>query len=217
MFDSGKFFLRATRGITILCSDKSVGLEPVEFMWGERRTLLLTDGCVTLRLPCSNDVARVAEYGADQKLLEGIWIAGPFPDSDLNAWALGVVAEALAGWTERGGIHGGGVVIDEEQPFVGILYLAARDNDILEISYGVVPTMRGRGIATRALRLITAWAMTQGEFTSVELRIAENHAASRRVAEKAGFHFQKKFEIYVENTGETYIDLLYSFPPEISD
>lgn len=178
---------------------------------GRTPPALLTDGRVTLRLPNSNDVRRVAEYGGDEGFLEGTWIAGPFPDSDLDVWASKVITEALAGWTECGGIHGGGIVMDEQHSFVGILYLTPRDNNIIEISYGVAPPARGRGIATRALRLITDWAVTQGAFTSVELRIAENHAASRRVAEKAGFRFQERFETYVQNTGETYIDLLYSF------
>lgn len=174
---------------------------------------LLTDGRVTLRLPSPNDAQRVADYGGDEKLLEGIWIAGPLPGSNLEVWASKVISEALAGWTDGGGIHGGGLVIDEDQSFVGLIYLTPRGNDVLEISYGVAPPARERGIATRALRLITGWAMTDGAFTRVELRISENHAASRRVAEKAGFHLQERFEISVESTGETYIDMLYSRKP----
>jgi RimJ/RimL family protein N-acetyltransferase len=158
-------------------------------------------------------VLRVAEYGGDEELLEGIWIAGPLPDSDLSSWADNVITQALAGWTDSGGVHGGGLVIDEEESFVGMIYLTPSGNNGIEISYGIAPPARGRGIATRALRLITDWAVTYGAFASVELHIAENHAASRRVAEKAGFRLQKRSEIYVENTGETYIDVLYSFAP----
>lgn len=175
---------------------------------------LLTDGWVTIRLPRSNDVLRVAEYGGNEELLEGIWIAGPFPDSNLTNWANNVITQALAGWTKSGGVHGGGLVIDAAESFVGMIYLTPSGNNGVEISYGVAPPARRRGIATRALRLITDWAVTSGAFTSVELRIAENHVASRRVAEKAGFHLQERSEIYVENTGETYIDVLYVFAPK---
>ena len=171
----------------------------------------LTDGHVTLRLPTMSDVPTVAEYASDEKLLDGIWIAGPFPGSDREAWASNVITEARAGWIESGGLHGGGLVIDEEQPFVGLIYLTPSENNVIEISYGVAPPARGRGIATRALRLITRWAVTQGSFTNVELHIAENHMASRRVAEKAGFHFQKRLQTHVESTGENYIDLIYYF------
>jgi RimJ/RimL family protein N-acetyltransferase len=174
---------------------------------------LLTDGCVVLRLPSANDRLRLVAYGRDEKLLEGIWITGPFPDGDLDAWASRVIGEALAGWTDHGGVHGGGLVIDEQQPFAGMLYLAPRDNNGLEVSYGVAPPYRGRGIATRALNLIASWATTQAAFNRVELRIAEDNSASRRVAEKSGFRLRERIETFVKGTGETYIDLLYVYPP----
>lgn len=187
--------------------------EPQTISVGRTPPGMLTDGRVTLRLPDSNDVPRIVDYGKDEKLLEGIWIPGPFPGSDLEAWAQNTVSEAIAGWADEGSILGGGLAIDEEQPFVGIINLVPRGNDAIEIGVGVAPPVRGRGIATRALCLITDWALAHGGFSRVELRMDENQAASRRVAEKAGFRLQERFETYVEGTGETYIDVLYSRAP----
>ena len=150
------------------------------------------------------------EYGRDEKLLQGVWVAGPFPGPDVEAWARSVIAQARAGWTDAGGIHGGGLVIDEEQLLVGLIYLSPTGKDGIEVSYGVAPPKRGRGIATRALRLITDWALGQAKFARVELHISQNHAASRRVAERAGFHLRERIETMVQATGETYTDLVYA-------
>jgi RimJ/RimL family protein N-acetyltransferase len=55
------------------------------------------------------------------------------------------------------------------------------------IGYGVAPWARGRGIATRALRLLADWALSAGGVRRLELTTHADNAASRRVAEKAGF------------------------------
>ena len=65
-------------------------------------------------------------------------------------------------------------------------------------------------IARLVARLGTDWALTDAGFARVELRIGENHAASKRVAEKAGFQFKERFETYVTGTGQIYIDILYA-------
>lgn len=117
--------------------------------------------------------------------------------------------ELLAGWTVAGGDHGGGLVIDEREPCVGTVDFLTRAPRVVELTYGVAPPWRGRGIATRAAALAGEWAITEGEFDRVELRIGEDHVPSRRVAEKAGFECIERIETYVQGTGLTHIDCLY--------
>lgn len=169
----------------------------------------LSDGVVTLRLPADDDVDRLARYGADPALLDGIWISGPPPAGDVRAWASAFLRELAAGWTEAGGIHDGGLIVDEREPLLGLIYVAPVDDDAVELSYGVAPPARGRGIATRAARLATDWALGKGGFARVELRIWEGHTASRRIAEKIGFHLAERYETYVAGTGSTHVDVLY--------
>jgi [ribosomal protein S5]-alanine N-acetyltransferase len=171
---------------------------------------LLTDGVVTLRLAEAIDIARLARYGGNEGLLEGTWVGQPATGADVDEWAFESVEQWRAGWTEQGGIEGGVFIVDEQEPFVGIVFLVPRSRDILELAYGVLPSARGRGIATRATRIAANWVLTDGGFAQVLLRIGENHAVSRRVAEKAGFRFEERFETYVTGTGETYIDVLYT-------
>jgi RimJ/RimL family protein N-acetyltransferase len=169
----------------------------------------LSDGVVTLRLPVAEDVDRAANFAADPALLEGVWIPGPQPGENITEWAARFIEELSVGWTTVGGIYGGGFIVDESRPFVGIVYVIRRAEDVVELAYGVAPPARGRGIATRAARIAADWALTDGGFAQVELRIGSDHAESRRVAEKAGFRFKERFLTYVEGTGETCEDVLY--------
>jgi len=169
----------------------------------------LSDGVVRLRIPTLADIDRVAQYGADRMLVEGNWIPGPRPGQDLHEWASAFVQELLAGWTAVGGIHGGGLIVDEREPFLGIAYLAPRSAVAVELSYGVAPYARGRGIATRATRLATEWALTEGGFEQVELRIDKEHHESRGVSEKAGFSFVERCLTYIEGAGRAAEDMLY--------
>jgi RimJ/RimL family protein N-acetyltransferase len=55
-----------------------------------------------------------------------------------------------------------------------------------EASYWTFPQFRRRGYATRALRLLAAWASGLG-VDRVELHGEPDNVASRRVAERSGF------------------------------
>lgn len=54
------------------------------------------------------------------------------------------------------------------------------------VGYSMLPDFRGRGIATRAVRLISAWAFAIG-VRRVTAGTAPDNIASQRVLEKAGF------------------------------
>jgi ribosomal-protein-alanine N-acetyltransferase len=56
-----------------------------------------------------------------------------------------------------------------------------------EIGYWVHPDARGRGVVSEAVRLVTQYAQNSGLVTSVLIRCAKGNAASRRVAERAGY------------------------------
>jgi RimJ/RimL family protein N-acetyltransferase len=56
------------------------------------------------------------------------------------------------------------------------------------IGYWVAREARGQGICTRALRLLSRWALDELELQRLELITDPDNAASQRVAEKVGFH-----------------------------
>ncbi len=55
------------------------------------------------------------------------------------------------------------------------------------IGYWVAAPVRGRGVCTRALALLSAWALAELELERLELFTDPDNRASQRVAEKVGF------------------------------
>ncbi|HVU78756.1 MAG TPA: GNAT family protein [Gaiellaceae bacterium] len=56
-----------------------------------------------------------------------------------------------------------------------------------EIGYVLSRAARGRGVATRAVGLLTEWGFGELALERIELRIDDRNAASKRVAERAGY------------------------------
>jgi RimJ/RimL family protein N-acetyltransferase len=99
-------------------------------------------------------------------------------------------------WLERyeqaheDGTRAGFAIVDEASAaFLGLaaLVLLDREGRQAEAGYIVAPAARGRGIAARALRLLTEWALTELALERVELRIGTDNVPSLRVAERCGF------------------------------
>ena len=70
---------------------------------------------------------------------------------------------------------------------VGGVNLRLGDHAVAEISYFLRASARGRGFATRAVRLVARWAFDELAIERIELRAHPDNAASRLVADRAGF------------------------------
>ena len=73
--------------------------------------------------------------------------------------------------------------------FVGMAGFVKLDLDArqAEAGYVVAPAARGRGLARRALALLTAWGFGELELVRIELRIDVTNEPSLAVARRAGF------------------------------
>jgi RimJ/RimL family protein N-acetyltransferase len=91
------------------------------------------------------------------------------------------------GW--RDGSRAGFAIVGSDGTFLGMAAYVRLDLDAREgeIGYIVAPTGRGRGVATRALRLLTDWGLDDLELERVELRIDVENGPSEIVAERAGY------------------------------
>ena len=69
---------------------------------------------------------------------------------------------------------------------VGLL-VDRHDADRAEIGYWVVPAERRRGVAVRALGLLSRWAVTEGGYARLDLQAALTNTASIRAAQRCGF------------------------------
>jgi RimJ/RimL family protein N-acetyltransferase len=75
--------------------------------------------------------------------------------------------------------------------FAGSLHLRrSGPPGVGDIGFVVHPAFRGRGYATRALRLVSAWCFEHGGFARLELGAKADNVASQRTAAAAGFRLE---------------------------
>ena len=86
------------------------------------------------------------------------------------------------------GTKEGFAALDASGEFLGLALVPSidRESGEAELGYMVVPSARGRGVATAILRELTAWALREG-VQRCELIISGGNVASERVAERAGY------------------------------
>ncbi|MEA2461751.1 MAG: hypothetical protein QOH90_1928 [Actinomycetota bacterium] len=161
---------------------------------------------VPLDLEVSDDMAAL---GDDPDALRFTYISAPFGREEARAW----IQRYLDGWQE--GSRAGFSVQTPEGGFLGMmsiihLHLDEREG---ELGYIIAPHARGKGVATRALSLLTAWAFESLGLERAELRIASGNAGSVAVAERCGYSLEGTMRsLYFKNgiRGDT---LIYSRLP----
>jgi RimJ/RimL family protein N-acetyltransferase len=144
----------------------------------------LADGQIVLRplgnryIPEFDRLLEVADVRANTRVP-----SNPPPDFG-TTWA----ALYEAGWAEgdRFGFAIHDRNGDEFLGFAGFVDLHL-DQAEGELGYVLLPEGRGRGAATRALRLLTPWGFEVLRLQRIELVIADGNVASERVAERTGF------------------------------
>jgi RimJ/RimL family protein N-acetyltransferase len=97
------------------------------------------------------------------------------------------IARYEKGWRE--GSRAGFAIEAHDGEFLGLGLFVQIDRDGRqgEIGYVVGSAARGRGVATRVLRLLTEWGFSQLGLERIELWIDVTNTGSERVAERAGY------------------------------
>ncbi len=97
------------------------------------------------------------------------------------------IARYERGWGE--GSRAGFAILDHAGEIVGFatIFGLEEPGGEAEIGYFVAPEARGRGVAGRAVALLTRWGFDTLGLERIELRIDSENGASTRVAERAGY------------------------------
>jgi RimJ/RimL family protein N-acetyltransferase len=97
------------------------------------------------------------------------------------------IARYQAAWRE--GTRAGFAIESHDGEFLGLGMVVEIDWDGRqgEIGYVLTPAARGRGTATRTVRLLTDWGFEALGLERLELRIDVSNPASERFAERAGY------------------------------
>jgi RimJ/RimL family protein N-acetyltransferase len=141
----------------------------------------ITDGVVVLRELREGDRAVVLSTMRDAVVAQWLNMPGAPSDRDFDS-LLRVVREGRASGdridytvTEAG-----------EDVSLGAVIASRRHRDNWEIAYLARGEGRGRGVMTRAVRLLCDWLLEQG-VGRIELRTHPDNEASQKLAQRVGF------------------------------
>ncbi len=165
-------------------------------MTGTLAAPVLRDGVVTLRDHRLDDTEDLVATCTDPRSARWTTVPVPYGAADAHAWVTDV---APAGWRDG---TGWSWAIEVDGRFAG--NLAIRPRPVPDVGYMVAPWARGRGVATRAVRLVTRWAFDERELPIVHWTALAGNLASWRVAHSCGFTFHGVRPLAVEQRGELH-------------
>jgi len=125
-----------------------------------------------------------------------------FQDPEIQHWnlrTLGSITEAEAlirawrqGW--RRSVAASWAIVRTERTSAVLGQIGFRSlflaEGLAEVSYWVIPTERGHGLATRAAGVLAKWGMAQLALERIELVHSVRNVASCHVALRAGYEFE---------------------------
>jgi len=143
----------------------------------------LTDGDIRLQPIDERFVPGFARLLTDPDVIRTTRVPPQPPPGFASTW----VGRYVEGW--RDGTRAGFAVLSAQGEFLGFTAIVDLQSEARqgEIGYVVAKEARGRGIATRSLRLVTDWALDTLGLLRVELHIDPANIASVRVAERCGY------------------------------
>lgn len=158
-----------------------------------------TDGAITLRPWSETDVPAVAAACQDPEIPRWVPIPWPYAERDAREWIAGQPGRRAAGEAVEFA-----VVDATTGELLGSIGLNEFDwdNRRASVGYWVVANHRRKGVATRALRLISGWALDVLSLGRLQLNPYLGNIVSERVAERAGFVKEGVLRSYVESRGE---------------
>jgi len=156
---------------------------------------VLTDGVIILNAYTDDDIpAHLAGEDEETARRFGWW-----PQTSTEA----TVRDAFSCWAHHWETGGPTRTFAARQAatrrLVGGCELRLQPDRTAQVSYWTSASQRRRGHATKALSLLLQYARSIG-VTQAEADVATDNLASRRVAEKAGFHLVSTF-IAEDGTG----------------
>jgi RimJ/RimL family protein N-acetyltransferase len=155
----------------------------------------LSDGMVTLRPWTPGDVPEVTLACRDPEIVR--WTT-QIPEDYTEQHARSWIESTSAGWAKGNAEF----AITETQTNVlaGAIGLFARESWVAEIGYWMAAPFRNRGLATRALALVSDWGHSLG-FVRLQLMMLPGNEASARIAAKAGFNEEGLLRAYAKQRG----------------
>lgn len=145
----------------------------------------LSDGVVALRPLRNDDIPIMAAWGRDPVIVR--WTAVPADQSERSVRAYAVRAEEAR---QLGVMVALSIVDASSGGLLGSCDVRCpdpTDSAIGELGYVVRAEARGQGVATRAVRLLTGWSLSELGMRRIQALVHPDNGASTRVLEHLGF------------------------------
>jgi len=163
----------------------------------------LTDGVVTLRIPDEEDLPAIERGITDPDVIR--WI-GPY-----EASARRTLERNRSLWNEGTGATFS--ICDPDGVVVGHIWVNVGGSSEGTVGYWLLPEARGRGFATRSVRLISRWALGDLRLARLSLHTEPDNERSQRVAERSGFVREGVLRSYKEQGGRRIDCVIFSLLP----
>lgn len=146
---------------------------------------VLADGVVRLRAAALGDVPGMVEQCRDPQMVTFTTVPSPYETVHAHQWI-----DQLAGaWQDEQGQRGWSIEADDDEGFArfcGSIDYRPSGHGVAEVGFGLHPAARGRGLMSRALRLVLAYAFEHGIHT-MQWRAVVGNWGSLRTAWACGF------------------------------
>ena len=159
----------------------------------------LADGDIVLRPFVDEDVPAIVAACQDPEIPRWTSVPSPYTEADARAFLMGAP-----------NVHTFAVVDRDTGALLGSVGFQLLNHSRATFGYWVNREARGRGVATRALRLLSRWALSEHGLARVQLIVEPENVASIRVAENAGFQREALLRSYIELKGRRRDVYLYA-------
>ena len=170
----------------------------------------LSDGVVRVRVIADADLRAITKACRDPAIARYTTVPNPYETHHAREWQQRTAA-GMASGTEIGGV----IADARTDRLLGSVGLHGIDPATGRCAggYWVAPEARGRGVATRGMRLLCGYATAELGIARIELWIEPENVASRRVAEAVGFRREGLMRSFMRIGGRRRDMLMYSLLP----
>jgi RimJ/RimL family protein N-acetyltransferase len=168
----------------------------------------LANGDVSLRPWRPQDVPAIVAACKDPEIPKWTLVPEPYSEDDARLW---LAAQSAA---RRGGRRVELAIVDGDDRLLGSIAIARSiDGRAGEVGYWIARDARRRGVATRAVELLSTWAFSELGLERIELLAEPGNTASQGVAEAAGFTKERLLPAHREQKGRMRDFFLYVLVP----
>jgi RimJ/RimL family protein N-acetyltransferase len=169
----------------------------------------LHDSIVSLRLIDDRDLPIIERAAGQADIASRFGLSKQSPSEYLMGYQ--------RAWAENAGAAF--AISQADNKPVGQVLLEIRASGRADVGFWLLAEARGRGLATRALRLMSRWALNQPDIARLQLWTTPDNIDSQRVAERSGFKREGILRSYGAREDGSRVDAVFFslLPSDFSD